>query len=240
MLNPLRQFIIKPIIKVKIFGKQMLITNSTVTLLYVFIIVIIMIKVISKKLRLKPHKLQSCGELVFNFMNNIIIKTAGSKAAIFFPYIFSIFIIILMNNLVGMIPINFSATSHISTTLGLAIAVFIVTTVLGFIKNGKNYFTILLPKNTPKFLSPLIFIIETIVYFSRPISLSVRLAANITAGHVVLKVLATFTIMSGIIGVLPLILLTILTGFELIISVLQAYIFSILACVYLNEALNLH
>ena len=147
---------------------------------------------------------------------------------------------ILISNSVGMIPSVFTTTSHISVTFTLAIFVFITITAIGFVKNGIGYFSILLPKGTPMFLAPLIIFIELFAYLARPISLSIRLAANMTAGHVVLKVLATFVILSGLFGIMPLILLTILTGFEIFISILQAYIFSVLTCAYLNDALNLH
>jgi len=192
------------------------------------------------KISLVPGKVQACGEAIFLLIDGMLLSTAGKKSQKFFTLIFSLFMFILISNSIGMIPSVFTTTSHISVTFTLAIFVFIVVTVVGFVKNGVGYFSILLPKGTPMFLAPLIIFIELFAYLARPISLSIRLAANMTAGHVVLKVLATFVILSGLFGIMPLILLTILTGFEIFISILQAYIFSILTCAYLSDALNLH
>jgi F-type H+-transporting ATPase subunit a len=192
------------------------------------------------KISLVPGKVQACGEAIFLLIDGMLLSTAGKKSQKFFTLIFSLFMFILISNSIGMIPSVFTTTSQISVTFTLAIFVFIVVTVVGFVKNGMGYFSILLPKGTPMFLAPLIIFIELFAYLARPISLSIRLAANMTAGHVVLKVLATFVILSGLFGIMPLILLTILTGFEIFISVLQAYIFSILTCAYLSDALNLH
>jgi F-type H+-transporting ATPase subunit a len=240
MLNPLKQFIVKPIIKVNLYSISLSLTNSSLVWVYTYILLFLFIKLLMKHFSLKPGLAQTFAEILFNFFNNMLIKTSGKNSIIFFPHIASIFIVILFSNIIGMIPISFSNTSHISVTFTLSMIVFIIVTIIGFFKNGINYFSLLLPKTTPRLLSPLILIIETLVYLSRPISLSVRLAANITAGHVVLKVLATFVFITGTLGIFPFILLIILTSFEFVIAVLQAYIFSILTCVYLNDALNLH
>ena len=199
-----------------------------------------MTRIACHKVSLVPGKIQACGEIIFQLINGMLISTAGKNSQKFFTLIFSLFMFILISNSVGMIPSVFTTTSHISVTFTLAIFVFITITAIGFVKNGIGYFSILLPKGTPMFLAPLIIFIELFAYLARPISLSIRLAANMTAGHVVLKVLATFVILSGLFGIMPLILLTILTGFEIFISILQAYIFSVLTCAYLNDALNLH
>lgn len=240
MLNPLKQFVIKPIISLKIIQKEIIITNSTFTLILTYICIFSLIKISTKNIYLVPNMIQSSSEILFNFINNMLLNTSGKKSSIFFPHIFSIFILILISNFLGMFPLNFSTTSHISITFALAITIFLLITIIGFIRHGINYLTILLPNATPILLSPLIFFIEILVYFSRPISLSIRLCANITAGHVVLKVISTLVIMSGLLGILPFFVLAILTGFEIIIAMLQAYIFSILTCVYLNDAINLH
>jgi F-type H+-transporting ATPase subunit a len=139
-----------------------------------------------------------------------------------------------------MIPGGFTATSHIVVTFTIAILLFVVINIIGFAKHGWHYFSILLPKGTPGFLAPLMILIELFTYLSRPFSLALRLAANMTAGHIVLKVFASFVVLSGIIGVFPFMMLIILTGFEIFVAILQAYIFTILACVYLNDALNMH
>jgi F-type H+-transporting ATPase subunit a len=240
MLNPLEQFFVKPVVNFSVFTHNIHITNSTLTFLATYLIILLLTRVACHKISLVPGKVQACGEAIFFLIDGMLLSTAGKKSQKFFTLIFSLFMFILISNSIGMIPSVFTATSHISVTFTLAIFVFIVVTIVGFIKNGVSYFSILLPKGTPIFLAPLIILIELFAYLARPISLSIRLAANMTAGHVVLKVLATFVILSGLFGIMPLILLTILTGFEIFISVLQAYIFSILTCAYLSDALNLH
>ncbi len=240
MLNPLEQFFVKPVVNFSVFTHNIHITNSTLTFLATYLIILLLTRVACHKISLVPGKVQACGEAIFFLIDGMLLSTAGKKSQKFFTLIFSLFMFILISNSIGMIPSVFTTTSHISVTFTLAIFVFIVVTIVGFIKNGVSYFSILLPKGTPIFLAPLIILIELFAYLARPISLSIRLAANMTAGHVVLKVLATFVILSGLFGIMPLILLTILTGFEIFISVLQAYIFSILTCAYLSDALNLH
>ena len=240
MLNPLEQFFVKSVVNFSVFSHNIQITNSTLTFLTTYLIILLLTRVACYKISLVPGKVQACGEAVFLLIDGMLLSTAGKGSQKFFTLIFSLFMFILISNSIGMIPSVFTTTSHISVTFTLAIFVFIVITVVGFVKNGVGYFSILLPKGTPIFLAPLIIYIELFAYLARPISLSIRLAANMTAGHVVLKVLATFVILSGFFGIMPLILLTILTGFEIFISVLQAYIFSILTCAYLSDALNLH
>ncbi len=240
MLNPLEQFFVKPVINFSVFAHNIQITNSTLTFLTTYLVILLLTRVACHKISLVPGKIQACGEAIFLLIDGMLLSTAGKKSQKFFTLIFSLFMFILISNSIGMIPSVFTTTSHISVTFTLAIFVFLIVTVVGFVKNGMGYFSILLPKGTPMFLAPLIIFIELFAYLARPISLSIRLAANMTAGHVVLKVLATFVILSGLFGIMPLILLTILTGFEIFISVLQAYIFSILTCAYLSDALNLH
>ena len=140
-----------------------------------------------------------------------------------------------------MIPGSFTATSHIAVTFAMAATIFVVITMIGIYKHGVHFMSLFMPSGTPPFLMPLIFIVELFAYLARPISLSLRLAANMTAGHIVLKVIASFVIMCGaLLGFMPFGLLIVLTAFEFFIAILQAYIFTILTCVYLNDALNLH
>ena len=240
MLNPLKQFTIYPIVDFSLFGYNLAITNSTVALFSAYLILLILYKIASFKIKLIPGKVQICAEIMFKMIDDLVYSTAGKNSKKFCPLIFTLFNFILISNTMGIIPFAFASTSHIAVTFALAIFLFSLITIVGFIKYGLGYFGILLPKGTPMFLAPLMIVIELFAYLARPISLSIRLAANITAGHVVLKVLAGFVVLSGIFGVLPFILLTILTGFELLVAILQAYIFSVLTCVYLNNALELH
>ena len=159
----------------------------------------------------------------------------------YFPFIFSLFTFVLMCNMIGMLPYSFTVTSHIIVTMIMALFIFIAVTVIGFFKHGAKYLSIFVPSGVPMVLLPLITVIEIISYLSRPISLSVRLFANMMAGHTMLKVFGSFVLSLGIVGGwLPLTFSVALTGLEILVAFLQAYVFAILTCIYLNDALNLH
>ena len=171
----------------------------------------------------------------------MINDTAGSGAKSFFPFVFTLFMFVLFCNMVGMLPYSFTVTSHIIVTFALAAIIFIGVTIIGFVNHGIRYLKLFIPSGVPIFLLPLIVIIEIISYLSRPVSLSVRLFANMMAGHTMLKVFGGFVISLGIIGGwLPLSFAVALTGLEILVAFLQAYVFAILTCIYLNDALNLH
>jgi F-type H+-transporting ATPase subunit a len=177
----------------------------------------------------------------YTFVAKMISDTAGTNAKPFFPFIFTLFMFVLFCNMVGMLPYSFTVTSHIIVTFILAAIVFIGVTIIGFVKHGIKYLELFVPKGVPVVLFPLIVIIEIISYLSRPISLSVRLFANMMAGHTMLKVFGGFVISLGILGGwLPLGFSIALTGLEILVAFLQAYVFAILTCIYLNDALNLH
>jgi len=195
----------------------------------------------TKKKSLVPTKIQFITEASYTFVAKMINDTAGSSAKSFFPFIFTLFMFVLFANMVGMLPYSFTVTSHIIVTFVLAAMVFIGVTILGFIKHGFKYLEIFVPKGVPIILLPLIVIIEIISYLSRPVSLSVRLFANMMAGHTMLKVFGGFVISLGLLGGwLPLGFSVALTGLEILVAFLQAYVFAILTCIYLNDALNLH
>ena len=188
-----------------------------------------------------PNKFQLISELIYNFVAKMISDTAGSKAKPFFPFIFSLFMFVLLCNMIGMLPYSFTVTSHIIVTMVMALFIFIAVTIVGFYKHGIKYLTLFVPKGVPIILLPLITIIEIISYLSRPISLSVRLFANMMAGHTMLKVFGGFVVSLGVLGGwIPLGFSVALTGLEILVAFLQAYVFSILTCIYLNDALNLH
>ena len=171
----------------------------------------------------------------------MINDTAGSKAKPYFAFIFSLFMFVLFCNMFGMIPYAFTVTSHIIVTFMLASFIFIGVTIIGFIKHGAGYLKLFVPSGVPIVLLPLIVVIEIISYLSRPVSLSVRLFANMMAGHTMMKVFGGFVISLGIVGGwLPLSFSVALTGLEILVAFLQAYVFAILTCIYLNDALNLH
>jgi F-type H+-transporting ATPase subunit a len=193
-----------------------------------------------RKLSLIPSRLQSANEMLFELVEELVIGTSGTDGRKYIPFIFSIFMFILTCNLLGMIPGSFAVTTHIAVTFAMAIVVFLGITLIGIIRHGFHFLSLFVPQGTPIWLMWLIIPIEVFSYFIRPFSLSLRLAANITAGHIVMKVIASFVLMLGVFGVVPLALLTLLTGFEIVVAILQAYIFTILSCIYLSDAIKLH
>jgi F-type H+-transporting ATPase subunit a len=184
--------------------------------------------------------MQVAAEMGFSFINNLITDTAGKEGRKYFPLVFSLFMFILFGNLFGMIPYSFTFTSHIIVTFGLALAVFLFVTILGFVKHGLKFFSFFVIPGLPIYMLPLLIPIEVISYLSRPISLAVRLFANMLAGHTLLKVFAGFVSALGFFGILPLVFIIALTGLEILIAFLQAYVFAILTCLYINDALHLH
>lgn len=195
-----------------------------------------------------PGRLQSAAELAYKFVYDMCISQVGEEGKRFFPFIFTLFFFVLMGNLLGLLPYAFTYTSHIAVTAALAIMVIVVVTVVAIRENGHHFFTeYFFPAGTPKALAPLIIPIEVISYLSRPVSLSIRLFANMVAGHVMFEVFATFTLMLAGLGFLgpviaagPIVINVALVGFELLVACLQAYVFAILTCIYLHDAVHLH
>ena len=180
-------------------------------------------------------------ELSYGFIAQLLKDTVGEQGRKYFPFVFTIFMFVLIGNMVGMLPYSFTFTSHIIVTFALAAIVFIGVTILGFAKHGMHFFSFFVIPGLPWYMLPLLIPIEVISYLSRPISLSVRLFANMLAGHTLIKVFAMFVItMPFYSGVLPLAFIVALTGLEILIAFLQAYVFAILTCLYINDALHLH
>jgi len=240
--NPMHQFEVYRIGPEIIIGSLNLsFTNASLFMVISATLILILLFIGTKKNLLVPSKMQLISEMSYTFVAKMINDTAGSNAKPFFPFIFTIFMFVLFCNMVGMLPYSFTVTSHIIVTFVLAGIVFVGVTVIGFIKHGIKYLNLFVPKGVPVILLPLIVIIEVISYLSRPISLSVRLFANMMAGHTMLKVFGGFVISLGILGGwLPLSFSIALTGLEILVAFLQAYVFAILTCIYLNDALNLH
>jgi F-type H+-transporting ATPase subunit a len=180
-------------------------------------------------------------EIIYGFVADTVRSTCGEEGMKYFPFIFSLFSFILISNLLGLLPKSFTVTSHIIVTLALALGVFLFVTFIGFQKNGIGYLKMFVPSGVPALLLPLIVLIEVVSYLMRPVSLSVRLFANMLAGHVLLKVFAGFVVGLGIWGGwAPLVFMIGFTGFEVLVAVLQAFIFTLLTCIYLNDALHMH
>lgn len=251
MHSPLDQFKIKKIVDLKLMNIDISFTNSSLWMsiaIAVLFIIAVLIKRRSKVVRdillhnpkMKPTRFQVAMEAVHDLIYDMLKSTAGDRAVRYFPAIFSMFTFVLLCNLVGMLPGSFASTSHIAVTFILASIVFVSITLLGIAIHGFGIFKLFIPSGTPVAMAPILFVIEFIAYLARPISLSLRLASNITAGHIVLKVIASLAVMSSFLSFLPLGLLVILTGFEFATAMLQAYIFAILSCVYLNDVVNMH
>ncbi len=238
--SPLAQFEVKPIIKFQAGGFDLSFTNSSLFMLISLIAISIFLISGIKNRSLVPGRWQSMVEIFYSFIANILKENVGSGGRVYFPFVFTLFMFILLCNLLGMFPYSFTVTSHIIVTFALALTIFIGITTVGFVRHGLHYFSLLLPKGTPLWLAPLMLVIELFSYFTRPVSLSIRLAANMMAGHLLLKVIASFVIALGLAGIFPLAFMSLLVGFEIFVAVLQAYIFTVLTCVYLNDAVNLH
>ncbi len=240
--NPMSQFNVNKIgPEIKLGGVDLSFTNASLFMLITVTTILLFLYLSTKDKKIIPNKLQLLSEILYNFVAKMISDTAGSKAKPYFPFIFSLFVFVLMCNMIGMVPYSFTVTSHIIVTMVLALFIFIAVTVIGFLKHGFKYLSIFVPKGVPVVLLPLITIIEIISYLSRPVSLSVRLFANMMAGHTMLKVFGGFVISLGLLGGwLPLSFSVALTGLEILVAFLQAYVFAILTCIYLNDALNLH
>ncbi len=240
--NPMHQFEVYRIgPEIKLGEIDISFTNASLFMLISSIAILFVFNLGTKKNSTLPSKLQLLAELSYTFVSKMISDTAGSKAKPYFAFIFSLFMFVLFCNMFGMIPYAFTVTSHIIVTFILATFIFIGVTIIGFIKHGFGYLKLFVPSGVPVLLLPLIVVIEVISYLSRPISLSVRLFANMMAGHTMMKVFGGFVISLGIVGGwLPLSFSVALTGLEILVAFLQAYVFAILTCIYLNDALNLH
>jgi F-type H+-transporting ATPase subunit a len=190
---------------------------------------------------LVPGRWQSVSELMYEFVSGMIKENVGKAGMAYFPFIFTLFMFVLFGNMLGMLPYSFTFTSHLAVTGALALVVFIGVTIIGFMKHGTHYLRMFFPHGAPLATAPILVPIEIISYLSRPFSLAVRLFANMTVGHILLKVMGGFVIMMGAAGfLLPLPMTIGITILEFGIAFLQAYVFTILSCIYLNDALNMH
>jgi F-type H+-transporting ATPase subunit a len=244
MADPIEQFQIHNLFPIgKIGSVSLAFTNSAFYMgLAVGLTALLML---ASGRQLVPGRLQSVAELTYEFVADTIRNTIGDGGMRFFPLVFSLFMFILISNMVGLIPYNFTVASHIVITAALAFLVFFTVIIYGLWKNGLHFFNIFVPRGVPWLIMPLIVFIEVLSFLSRPISHSVRLFANMLAGHITLKVFASFVTMLGGLGLagwlgatLPLALTVALTALELLVAFLQAYVFTILTCIYLNDALH--
>ena len=245
--NPMTQFEVYRIgPEVKIGAFDISFTNASLFMVISTLAILLIFNLGSKKNTIIPNKIQLLAELSYTFVSKMISDTAGTKAKPYFSFIFSLFMFILLGNLLGMLPYSFTWTSHIIVTFAISFFIFIAVTIIAIFKHGLiKFLKFFAPSGVPKLMLILLIPIEVISYLSRPISLSVRLFANMMAGHTLLKVIGGFVFILGantliIGGALPLAFLIALTGLEIVIAFLQAYVFAILTCLYINDAIHLH
>lgn len=241
MAGPLEQFEIVTYFPIHFAGYDLSFTNSALWMTLSVLTTTLLILSTMRNRTLVPGRWQNVGEIMYEFISRMVSDTIGNEGRKYFPFVFSIFMIVLMGNLLGLIPYAFTYTSHIVVTGVLALIVFLGATLIGFIRHGFHFISLFIPKGLPVFILPLIFTIEVISYLSRPISLSVRLFANMMAGHTMIKIFAGFCVSLGAVaGILPLLLNVALIGFEVLVAFIQAYVFAILTCVYLKDGIKLH
>jgi F-type H+-transporting ATPase subunit a len=244
-IDALHQFELAPVFGV--LGESVRFSQSNAFMLIAVGLITVLMGYGMAQRAIVPGRLQALAETFYDFVHSLVVDQVGEEGKRYFPFVFSLFMFVLFGNLLGLLPYAFTFTSHIAVTFALAAIVFVLITVVGIAKHGTHWFTYFFPEGAPKALAPVIIPIEMISYLSRPISLSVRLFANMVAGHVMLKVFATFVVMIGSVGAigyvgaaLPLAMNVALIGFELLVAFLQAYVFAILTSIYLHDAVHLH
>ena len=240
MAGPLEQFEIKTLVPVHIGSVDASFTNASLFMVVAVAAVTLFLTIGMRKRAMVPGRWQSMSELVYQFVAGMVRENVGNEGRTYFPFIFTLFMFILFSNLIGLLPYSFTVTSHIIVTFALAAVVFIGVTIIALVKHGWKFFSYFVPHGTPVVMMPLLVPIEVISYLARPVTLALRLFANMTAGHTMLKVFAGFVILLGAFGVAPMVVIVALYGLELLVALLQAYVFAILTSLYLHDALHLH
>jgi F-type H+-transporting ATPase subunit a len=249
MAGPMEQFSIRVLQPIEAGGYDLSFTNSSLWMMFALASVAIFLFVGTAKPQLVPGRWQAATEYLYDFVRRMLDENVGPEGRRFAPLIFSIFIFVLACNLLGLLPWvgAFTPTSHIAVTLGLAVLVFAIVCIVGFWRHGLHFFSLFWPKGVNPVLGAFVAFIEFLSFLSRPFTLAIRLFANMTAGHVLLKVFGTFVVALGsfgalpyVFGILPLAVNVALTALEVLIAVVQAYVFALLASIYLNDAINLH
>jgi F-type H+-transporting ATPase subunit a len=244
MPDPIHQFEIHRIIPIKLFGLDVSFTNSSMFMLIGVLLTAVFFALAMRSRSLVPTRLQSVAEIAVEFVRNMLRETMGEAGMGFFPFVFTLFMFIFVANMLGLIPGAFTVTAHLVVTAALAATVFLTVLVVGFAKNGVGFLKLFVPAGVPIYVMPLVTLIEVISFLARPVSHSVRLFANMLAGHITLKVFGGFVVMLLGAGVysalapLPLLMAIAMTALEVLVAFLQAYVFAVLTCMYLSEALH--
>lgn len=245
--SPLEQFVIKPIVKLDIAGYDLSFSQSALWMMIGVVLATVLMTVPVRSRAMVPGRWQNISEMLYEFVFGIVNDNLHAEAKKYFPFVFTLFIIVLMGNLLGLLPYSFTYTSHIVVTGALALLVFAVSTLAGIARHGLHFFSVFTPPGLPLPMYLLIVPIEVISYLSRPLSLAVRLFANMTAGHTMLKVFAGFSVslmgiavVGPVAGVVPVVVNVALLGLELMIAFIQAYVFATLTAIYIHSTLELH
>jgi F-type H+-transporting ATPase subunit a len=245
--SPVEQFTIKVLFALNLFGYDISFTNSALFMVLAIAVSCGFLVFAMRPASVVPGRMQGLAEMMYEFVAEMVRSNVGNEGRPYFPFIFTLFMFILFSNLLGLIPYSYTVTSQIVVTFAMALFIFIGVTIIAVVKHGFHFFSFFIPSGAPKALLPLIFVIEVISYFIRPVSLSVRLFANMLAGHTMLKVFGGLAVMIAGAGgifvagsILPLVAIVGLTGLEVLVACLQAYVFTILTCMYLNDAIHLH
>ena len=247
MASPIEQFVIKPIVPLEILGTDVSFTNSALWMSFSATVAVVFLLIATRHKALVPGRLQMSAEVIYEMVAKMVNENIGSKGKHYLPFIFALFMFVLCGNVLGLFPKSFTFTSHLAVTGILAILVFIMVIGFGVYNHGLQFFSLFLPPGVPIWLAPFIIPLEIISFFVRPITLAVRLFANMMAGHIVLKVVIGFAVAAGgmggigaALGLLPVLINVGMIAFELLIAVVQAYVFAILSCVYLKDSVELH
>ncbi|EHI49267.1 F0F1-type ATP synthase, alpha subunit [SAR116 cluster alpha proteobacterium HIMB100] len=247
MHSPVEQFTIKVLFALNLFGFDIQFTNSALFMVLAILVSSLFLYMAMKPAAVIPGRLQGLAEMLYEFVADMVRSNVGNEGKPYFPFIFTLFIFVLFSNLLGLIPYSYTTTSQIVVTFAMSFVIFLGVTIIALVKHGFHFFSFFVPAGAPKVLVPFLAVIEVISYFMRPVSLSVRLFANMLAGHTMLKVFGGLAVMIASAGgaavagsVFPLLAIVGLTGLEILVAVLQAYVFTILTCMYLNDALHLH
>ena len=246
MANPIKQFEIQPLVPFHVGGFDLSYTNSALWMTIAVVVSTTILSLAMRKRALVPGRLQAFAEMLYEFVAGMIRENIGNKGRQYFPLIFTLFVIVLLGNMLGMLPYSFTYTSHIIVTAALAFFIFFIVMIVGVVKHGTHFFSLFIPPGVPWWLMPLIIPIEVMSFLIRPVTLSVRLFANMIAGHIMLKVFAGFSVgmfaAGGFLtlgGIGPMLFNSVLIGFEFLIAFLQAYVFAILSCIYLKVTVEI-
>lgn len=244
MADPIHQFVIQDIAPITLGGVDISFTNSALWMVIAAVVSTTVLTLAMRRATMVPGRLQVFAESTYSFIANMVRENSGKDGMKYFPFVFTLFVVVLMGNMLGMIPYSFTYTSHLAVTAGLAVFIFLFVTILGFVRHGLHFFEFFSPAGVPLPLKFIVVPLEIISYMTRPITLSMRLFANMMAGHLVLKVFAGFCVslmsISILASIIPMAFNVIMIAFEFMIAFLQAYVFTILTCIYLKDALEMH